>query len=887
MPLTAGTRLGQYEIQAPLGSGGMGEVYKAHDPTLQRTVAIKVLAKQDEHASVRLLQEARAASALNHPHICTVYEVGEAVPDPSPQPSPVPGEGVVSFIVMEHVEGKPLSALIPADGLPPESVIRYGTQIADALAHAHEHGIVHRDLKSQNVVITPEGRAKVLDFGLAARMPQADAEAVTKTQEALPHAGMLVGTLAYMAPEVLRGETATARSDIWALGVLLYEMASGRLPFGGDTAADVASATLKETPTTLPSRVSAGLRSIIHKCLAKEAGQRYTSAAVVQGALEAIQSDTDGTQPAGIVSTGGTQTWRVAAAVMGLVLVAGLIGYWLRQEQQTGVSGVPRLANPVQITSAVGIERGVTWSPDGEMLAYESDQTGNWDIWVAQPGGAAPVNRTADHAGSDRAPAWSPDGTQIAFLSNRDNVGEVFVMSPLGGMPRKVGRFNGAPGPDSLLQWLSGGSELGARVNPEGPNVIAEILTVSTGERRRVTLPGRTTNRIDLRWSRDEQYLAYVDAPTWNSQVKQLWLLQAAEGAATAISDGMTEDGSPSWSADSKTLYFVSNRGGSKDLWQQRISDAGTPEGEPERVSVGVGMSEAWMSPDGTKLAYVRGGRVGNAWRIPILDDRPATWADAEQLTFDAADIHGVGVSPDGTRVVVSSERSGNADLWTLPAGGGEMRQLTTEPTPDWAARWSPDGQQIAFYAYRSGNRDIWMMPAGGGTARQLTTHEADDWGPAWSPDGTEIVFVSQRRGIDDLWIVSIQSGEERLLIESTHPFPWPEWSPDGRWLAFQSNRSGRSETWRIPAGGGDPEQLTTGGSSLTVWSPDGREIYFRREGQFWALSVETRSERRLTDLTGKVGYLNVGVSTDGRYLYFPWTSRQGDIWVMDVVDQE
>ncbi len=223
-----------------------------------------------------------------------------------------------------------MSALIPADGLPPESVIRYGTQIADALAHAHERGIVHRDLKSANVVITPEGRAKVLDFGLAARMPQADAEAVTKTQEAIPHAGMLVGTLAYMAPEVLRGEAATARSDIWALGVLLYEMASGRLPFGGDTAADVASATLKETPATLPSRVSAGLRSVIQKCVAKEPGLRYTSAAVVQGALDVIQSDSAVTQPGSLAPVDATRTWRVAVAVIGLVLVAGIIGYWLR-----------------------------------------------------------------------------------------------------------------------------------------------------------------------------------------------------------------------------------------------------------------------------------------------------------------------------------------------------------------------------------------------------------------------------------------------------------------------------------------------------------------------------------------------------------------------------
>ncbi len=270
MPIAPGTKIGPYEIQSPLGEGGMGAVYKAHDPTLQRTVAIKVLAKQDEDASARLLQEARAASALNHPHICTTHEVGEH-------------EGQ-AFIVMEHVEGKPLSALIPSDGLPPESVIRYGTQIADALAHAHERGIVHRDLKSQNVVITPEGRAKVLDFGLAARMPQADAEAVTKTQEALPHAGMLVGTLAYMAPEVLRGEAATARSDIWALGVLLYEMASGRLPFEGKTGTDLAAAIVRESPTSLTGQVSAGFRAIVQHCLAKEPKQRYTHAAEARAA---------------------------------------------------------------------------------------------------------------------------------------------------------------------------------------------------------------------------------------------------------------------------------------------------------------------------------------------------------------------------------------------------------------------------------------------------------------------------------------------------------------------------------------------------------------------------------------------------------------------------
>ncbi len=435
------------------------------------------------------------------------------------------------------------------------------------------------------------------------------------------------------------------------------------------------------------------------------------------------------------------------------------------------------------------------------------------------------------------------------------------------------------------LQWLSGGRELVARVNPEGPDVVAEILTVSTGERRRVVLPGRSTGRIDVRWSPNERYVAYADAPLSYYQVKQVWLLRAEDGVAAAIGDGMTEDGSPSWSPDSRTLYFVSNRGGSKDLWQQRVSDAGVPEGEPERLSVGIGMSEAIVSPDGTKLAYVPGGGwVYNLWRVPILTDRPATAADAEQLTFDVAAMHGHDVSPDGMRVVVSSERSGNGDLWTLPAGGGEMQQLTTDPTPDWSVRWSPDGQQVAFYGYRSGNRDIWVMPADGGSARQLTTHEAADWFPAWSPDGTEIMFGTQRRGVSDVWIVTVASGEERPLVERGG---LPDWSPDGQWVAFRSARSGRGEVWRIPAGGGEPEQLTTGGGEAPEWSPDGREIYFERGGEYWALSMDARSERPLTDFAGEIAGLGNIISTDGRYLYFTESDREGDIWVMDVVQDE
>ncbi len=858
MPLSPGTKIGTYEIQAPLGEGGMGAVYQAHDPTLQRTVAIKVLAKQDADASARLLQEARAASALNHPHICTIHEVGEH-------------EGQ-AFIVMEHVEGKPLSALIPADGLPPESVIRYGTQIADALAHAHERGIVHRDLKSANVVITPDGRAKVLDFGLAARMPSADAEAVTKTQDAIPHAGMLVGTLAYMAPEVLRGESATARSDIWALGVLLYEMASGRLPFGGNTAADVASATLKETPATLPSRVSAGLRSIIHKCLAKESGQRYTSAAVVQGALEAIQSDTGVTQPAGIASVGAMRTWRVAAAVIGLVLVAGVIGY-LRQSRRETMSTLPHMTNPIPVTTAAVVEDFPALSPDGEMLTYQSMQTGNWDIWVTQIDQRQPINRTADHPGDDRLPTWSPDGRQIAFLSDRDG-GGVFVMPILGGIPRKVASM---PNTTSAPQWSSDGTRVAILETGEGEAWV-EIVSLQSDGSQRLPAPGTTHRvRMDLSWSRDSQFFAYVEGDH-NYEGTRVWVLRVVDGDAFPITDGRTRDHSPSWSADGRTLYFVSNRGGSQDVWQQRLQDDGRPDGPAQRVTAGIGIRHMALSADGSRLVYAKGGRFVNVWRVPLLHDRLAIWDDAEQITSDQASLIWFDVSPDGEWLAVSSDRRGNQDIWVLPAAGGAPRQLTTDPSIDLGPAWSPDGQLIAFWAYRGGSHDIWVVPAAGGPERQVTQSDTTNWMPAWSPDGQEIAFSkSPGQGI---WLVPAEGGDARQLTLAGER---PVWSPDGGWVAYYKER----DIWRVRAASGEESLVAPGGGRTSRWSTDADTLYFTRSGDLWAASVDDDTEQRLTDLKGMRGTLGSVFDIGGAYLYFTWRENLGDIWVMDVVQDD
>src|SRR5688500_794148 len=320
-----GSTLGFYRLLNKLGAGGMGEVYRAHDERLQRDVAIKVLPPatfQDETARTRLLREARAAAALNHPAICTIYEVGEA--------------GGHVFIAMELVDGRPLRDSTRGSGLPVTDVLRIGMQIADALAHAHARHIVHRDLKSANVVITADGRAKVLDFGLARRVAGHDGpDADVETRATLTQPGTVVGTLAYMSPEQLRGEVADHRADIWALGVVLYELATGRLPFSAPSGFELSSRILSEPPAPVPAAVPVALRAVIEKCLEKSRDRRYQSANEVRAALEAIQT---GVTPA--ISTLRYQLshrpWLAAAAIVTVVAVAGLLSIDRLRERWSG-----------------------------------------------------------------------------------------------------------------------------------------------------------------------------------------------------------------------------------------------------------------------------------------------------------------------------------------------------------------------------------------------------------------------------------------------------------------------------------------------------------------------------------------------------------------------
>jgi serine/threonine protein kinase/TolB-like protein len=327
-----GSTLGPYEIVAPLGAGGMGEVYRAHDAKLDRDVALKVLPAAnfaDPAARARLLQEARAAARLNHPHICTVHDVGEA--------------GDQAYIAMELVDGEPLDVRLSRERLPFEETMRYARHLSDALAHAHGRRVVHRDLKSANIIVTPDGRAKVLDFGLAKQLREGALEETTRSQASLTTPGTVMGTLAYMAPEQLRGRPADARSDIWALGVVMYEMAAGVRPFGGTTGFEVSSAILNQSPRPLPAHVPPAFQAAVDRCLQKHPDRRYQRASDVQAALDALQAGTvtPWTQWRYLIRRHAWPAWA-AVALVAVSLLAGFDVGGLRS-RFTGTQGAPRI----------------------------------------------------------------------------------------------------------------------------------------------------------------------------------------------------------------------------------------------------------------------------------------------------------------------------------------------------------------------------------------------------------------------------------------------------------------------------------------------------------------------------------------------------------------
>jgi Tol biopolymer transport system component/tRNA A-37 threonylcarbamoyl transferase component Bud32 len=887
--LAAGDRVGPYEVLSFLGMGGMGQVYRARDTKLHRDVAVKVLlpdVADNPDRIARFAREARVLASLNHPNIAQVYGLEES--------------GGVGALVMELVEGRTLADRIARGPIPIQEALQIGRQIAEALEAAHERGIVHRDLKPANVKIRTDGTVKVLDFGLAKALDRSVGYPETSDIGEMPttlHPGdtvaeVILGTAPYMSPEQAKGRPVDRRTDLWAFGCVMFEMLTGRSPFSGETLREILGRIIEQEPdwNSVPPKTPAPVHKLLRHCLEKDPKRRLDSAAVARIEIdEALaKPGAEPFHPTPPSSQPRRRSISMALATLAIALTGITAGVWLLGNRgNPGVSAVPQLHNPVQVTSTWDVDGYPTWSPDGTRVAYQATESGytsiaTHDIWVAQIGGGEPVKLTKGDAASNRMPSWSPDGREIAFLSNRGSVWGVYTMAAIGGNARLLLSLPGIGNQNwSAPQWSSDGTRMTVSVRQSEENV-AIVISLPSLDTTRVVLPGHNGNLCwDLSVSPDGRRFVYVEGTAGNPDVTRLWSIPSSGGESVPLTDGRTTVWSPSWSSDGRKLFYVSNRGGSMDLWQQAVAEEGAPLGEPLAVTQGLGMRSAAFSPDGTKLAYARGGKVANVWRTPIPSDRLATWADAVQVTSERAYIEFVDVSPDGTTLAVSSDRRGNQDIYLLPTEGGELTPLTTDPTHDWNPRWSPDGREIAFYGYRSGNRDIWVVPSRGGPPRQLTSHPDQDWFQAWSPDGGEIAFHSAAASA--VSIMPANGGERRLLATGVDPLV--EWSPDGRW--FLLLRDGR--LYRVAREGGELALL-----SLAIqqaygarFSRDRRSIYYSalvgRQSQLRKLSLSDGKVSQVTELKGRRGRFGQIAGTDDRYLYFTWNEDDGDIWVMDV----
>jgi serine/threonine protein kinase/Tol biopolymer transport system component len=858
-----GQVIGHYEILEILGGGGMGVVYKARDLRLARIVALKFLPPEltrDREAKLRFEQEARAASSLDHPNLCTILELGEA-PDGR------------LYLAMPCYDGETLRRRIELGPFAVEEAVDIALQIARGLSKAHRNGIIHRDVKPANLIVTSDGVVKILDFGLAKLAGSA----------AIPHAGSSAGTPAYMSPEQARGDEVDPRTDLWSLGVILYEMLAGRRPFRGEREQAVVRSILHERAQPLRElrpEAPPELAGIVERLLAKAPGDRYPTVEEAIADLRALQGGATATTwivGAPPPRRTGPWVWGTAAAGAGAVLIAAAF-LWR--------PGRPATAAPAQVTftrltDQEGRETFPSVAPNGSEFVYARETSpGNLDLYSQRIGGSNPRNLTADSPVDDTQPAFSPDGSAIAFRSEREG-GGVFLMGATGESVRRLTDFGFNP------TWSPDGQEiLVATEGVSDPRVRkttrSEIwrVDVATGARRRLA----AGDAVQPSWSPHGRRVAYWGLA--GGSARALWTISAAGGPpALVLRDGFL-NWSPVWSPDGKHLYFASNRGGSMNLWRMPIDEvSGRPAGAPEAITA----PSEWsglpsLSLDGKRILYATGESRTSLARSS-LDPVDLAAGRLEAVTQGSRGIRSCDVSPDG-RWVAFHASIPQEDLFVIQSDGAGLRQLTDDPFRDRYPRWSPDGSRLFFQSDRAGAYGIWSLRADGSGLEPVTPEKgAAAAYPVPSPDGR--------------WLASILPGKGGALLdlslprERRRPVPFPPvdgagnlfdavaWSPDGRQLAGVVDGPGSGPGVVLYSlVSGSYTRLTDRGE-VPVWMPGGKTLLIQEEGRLLAVDVRTRSLREILSLPPGSTAVSHCLSPDGRTLFVSQASEDGDIGML------
>jgi len=836
MSLSTGTRLGPYEILTPLGAGGMGEVYKARDTRLDRTVAIKVLPEhlsQKRQLRERFEREARAVSSLNHSHICALYDVGQ--------------QGDVDYLVMEYLEGDTLAQRLKKGPLPLDQTLRYAVEIAGALDHAHRHGVVHRDLKPGNIMLTKAG-AKVLDFGLA-KVHAAAVPDVTQPTNTLTEEGVILGTLQYMAPEQLEGKEADARSDIFAFGAVVYEMATSKKAFEGKSRASIITLIMSAQPAPIakwqpvsPSQ----LDHVVAKCLKKDPDERWQSSQDLKTELQWVADrGAEIGVPTHVAQHGKNRelAWALAAVVFFVAAAALALVHFRERSRQ--VQAVRFTVSPPEKSS---FDAAMALSPDGTRLALVVMSDGKQSLWIRRLDSVT-AQPLAGTNGADY-PFWSPDGKFVAFFANRKLMKIEVAGGPATSLCDALDGRTGAWNQDGVIIFPGGGPSGGGmplhRVSAEGgtstPVTTLDLSRKEDTHRYPQFLPD---GRHFLYWAQSlakldnaSIYVDSLDSKPGSSHRKRLF--------------------NSNW----KPAYVPATNGNGGYLLFIREGTLMAQHFDPDRLELSgeaLRVAERVTDPDPNSLASysVSGNGVLAHWTTSSATSQLAWFDHTGNLLGMVGEpgryINSPSLSPDQKRLIVErlGKDSENSDLWLFDLSRKTGSRFTFDPGVHRQPIWSPDGTRVVFASNREGVFKLYAKAANGiGGEQPILKANSDAFPWDWSRDGRFIVYGEvDPKTRADIWVLPLEDGRKPFPFLRTEFNELPAaFSPNGRWLAYASDETGKAEVYvRTFTGQAETEAtggkwlVSTNGGDMPRWRGDGRELYYvAADGKIMELDVKS-----------------------------------------------